>query len=99
IRGKRVARLEGATILLVFLSMILFAAGVPNWRAGWCVGPRYVAVVVPFLGWGIVLLPRMGYLARWVRPLLGGAVVASVVLCAVSAAVYPHYPEQVAQHA
>jgi len=94
VRGSGEARLEGVTILLVFLSMALFASGVPNWHAGWCVGPRYIAVVVPFLGWGIVLLHRLGCLARWVRPLLGGTVVVSVVLCGVSAAVYPHYPEQ-----
>ena len=94
VRGTREVRLEGVTILLVFVSMALFASGVPNWHAGWCVGPRYIAVVVPFLGWGIVLLHRLGYLGRRVRSLLGGTVLVSVVLCGVSAAVYPHYPEQ-----
>jgi len=33
----------------IFVAMVAFLAGVPNWRSGWCVGPRYIVVVAPFL--------------------------------------------------
>jgi hypothetical protein len=80
-------------VLLVFVAMLGFLGGVPNWHAGWCVGPRYIAVVVPFLTWAITFWARVPRLARAGGPLLGGLVIVSVVLCGVSGAVYPHYPE------
>ncbi|HET6150842.1 MAG TPA: hypothetical protein VFH68_25115 [Polyangia bacterium] len=87
-------RLEGALVIVVTALMLLFLGGMTNWRAGWCVGPRYIATVVPFLIAGIAQAWRV------VRPgarfalsvTAAGLILASVVLNAVSAAVYPHYP-------
>jgi hypothetical protein len=65
-----------------------------NWRAGWCVGPRYIATVAPFLLLPIIKAwPRLG--GRWWAPaLVLGLAIPSVVLNVVSGALYPHYPEQ-----
>lgn len=90
VRGPR---LEGATVLLIVLGMVAFLAGVPNWHAGWCVGPRYIAVVVPFLAWSVLFLARAPKMRAVLGPVLGGLVIVSVILCGLSGAVYPHYPE------
>jgi hypothetical protein len=91
VRGPR---REGVLIVAVAVLMFLFLAGMSNWRAGWCVGPRYIATVAPFL---MMALVRAWPLARgrwWLPAVVAGLVVASVVLNVVSGAVYPHYPEQ-----
>ena len=65
-----------------------------NWRAGWCVGPRYIASVAPFLLLPILQLwPRLGR-HPWASALLVGLTIPSVLLNVVSGALYPHYPEQ-----
>jgi len=48
----RGARREGILILAVSAVMLFFVSGMSNWRAGWCVGPRYIATVAPFLAAG-----------------------------------------------
>jgi hypothetical protein len=91
--AHRRERREGVLILSIAALMFLFLAGMSNWRAGWCVGPRYITTVAPFL---ILGLARIWPLTRG-RPALSalgaGLVLASVLLNVVSGAVYPHYPE------
>ena len=88
-RGRRDAILVAAIALVMFL----FLSGMSNWRAGWCVGPRYIASVAPFLVLPLAKLwPRLE--ARWWGPaLIVGLTIPSVVLNVVSGALYPHYPE------
>ncbi|MDB4983517.1 MAG: hypothetical protein JWM82_4269 [Myxococcales bacterium] len=86
-------RAEGLTILAVTAVMVVFLTGVPNWHAGWCVGPRYVAVVAPFLAAAIALAWRSLPAVVPVSPIVAGLVIPSVLLNVVSGAVYPHYPE------
>jgi hypothetical protein len=87
------ARRDGGLVLVVCAAMFSFNAGMTNWRAGWCVGPRYIATVAPFLLLPIVRGWRW-FAARWWRSAsLVGLVVVSVFLNVVSGAVYPHYPE------
>ena len=53
-------RREAVLTLVIAASMFIFIAGMSNWRAGWCVGPRYIATVAPFLLLPIVQLwPRL----------------------------------------
>jgi hypothetical protein len=90
------ARAEAWLVLAVCAAMFLFLSGMSNWRAGWCVGPRYIAVVAPFL-----LLPVIQMwpaIARrwWATAGLVGLAAASAVLNVVSGALYPHYPELLA---
>ena len=87
-------RREAVLTLAIAASMFLFIAGMSNWRAGWCVGPRYIATVAPFL-----LLPLVQlwpWLARHASATAAivGLTIPSVLLNVVSGALYPHYPEQ-----
>jgi hypothetical protein len=87
-------RREAVLTLAIAASMFLFIAGMSNWRAGWCVGPRYIATVAPFL-----LLPIIQLWPRLVRhpsatAAIVGLAIPSVLLNVVSGALYPHYPEQ-----
>jgi hypothetical protein len=86
-------RADRVLILAVTALMLLFLSGMANWRGGWCAGgPRYVAVVVPFLVWAVALGWR-----RWsgrALPLVGGLVLASVVTCGLAGAHFPHFPLQ-----
>jgi hypothetical protein len=91
---RRGPRREALLSLAVAVVMLLFLGGMSNWRAGWCAGPRYIASVAPFLIIPIALLwPRVR--ARFALSLATAAlVIPSVLLNAVSAAVYPHYPTE-----
>ena len=87
------ARRDGYLVLAIAASMFLFLAGMSNWRAGWCVGPRYIAAVVPFLFLPILRLWPAIERRPSVTAALVGLTIVSVVLNVVSGAVYPHYPE------
>src|SRR5262249_20484621 len=51
-RGRRG---QGLTVLAACTAMLLFISSMSFWRGGWCVGPRYVTVVAPFLTFGLAL--------------------------------------------
>jgi hypothetical protein len=74
--------------------MLIFVSGMSNWRAGWCAGPRYIATVAPFLVAGIAHGWRVVRHRFVLSVLTAGLLLPSVVLNAVSAAVYPHYPTE-----
>ncbi|HMF44008.1 MAG TPA: hypothetical protein VKQ32_25215 [Polyangia bacterium] len=93
LRRSRSARRDAALVTAICVLMFLFLAGMSNWRAGWCVGPRYIATVAPFL-----MLPMLKSWTRvggrwWLTALAVGLLIPSVVLNVVSGALYPHYPE------
>jgi hypothetical protein len=92
-RAARSPRREGVLVLAVAAGMVLFLGGMSNWRAGWCVGPRYITTVAPFLAFGLALAWPIIRARPWLSALVAGAVVASALLNVVSGAVYPHYPE------
>jgi hypothetical protein len=96
-RGSRGERRDAALVTAICGLMFLFLAGMSNWRAGWCVGPRYIATVAPFL-----MLPMLKVWPRarvqegdrwWLTALVVGLLIPSVVQNVVSGALYPHYPE------
>ncbi|HEY6475911.1 MAG TPA: hypothetical protein VI456_04970 [Polyangia bacterium] len=90
--AARGPRREGVLVLVIAAVMFLFLAGMSNWRAGWCVGPRYIATVAPFLLLPLVYLwPRLP--RPWGSAAIAGLAVPSVLLNVVSGALYPHYPE------
>jgi hypothetical protein len=92
--ARRGPRRDAVLVGAVCLTLFVFLAGMSNWRAGWCVGPRYIAAVAPFLLLPIAKLwPELA--TRWWAPsLVVGLTIPSIVLNVVSGAVYPHYPEQ-----
>ena len=90
--AARGPRREAVLVLAIAGALFLFLAGMSNWRAGWCVGPRYIATVAPFLLLPLVQLWPV--LSRgWGTAVVAGLTVPSVLLNVVSGALYPHYPE------
>ncbi|MBC8133230.1 MAG: hypothetical protein H7X95_09645 [Deltaproteobacteria bacterium] len=96
-RGRGSVRPEGLLVFAAMLVMTLFISGLSNWRAGWCVGPRYIAGAVPFLVMGVAIAWRLvddgSKRAEALRALIAGLIASSVFANGISAAVYPHYPE------
>ena len=90
VRGPR---REGLLVFAIVSLMFVFLAGMSNWRAGWCVGPRYITTVAPFLVFALARAWRMLRERPWGSALVAGLVIPSVLLNVVSGAVYPHYPE------
>jgi hypothetical protein len=86
-------RSDAALTLGIFGAMTCFLAAVPNWHSGWCVGPRYIVVVTPFLAAAAARAWPALSARPWRLALTVGLVMTSVVLNAVSGALYPHYPE------
>jgi len=90
VRGPR---REGVVLAGIAAAMLLFLGGMSNWRAGWCVGPRYITTVAPFLAFAIARAWPAVRARPWLSALICGLTIPSVVLNVVSGAVYPHYPE------
>lgn len=86
-------RHDGVLILSVFAVMVVFLSGI-GFTAGWCVGPRYIAVVAPFLVAGLAHAWPRERSPFWLGVMTAGLVIPSVFLNGVSAAVFPHYPQQ-----
>ena len=94
-RGSRGERRDATLAATVTVVLFFFLAGMSHWRAGWCVGPRYITTIAPFLLLPLLKLwPRLGERWRWWATALAvGVLIPSVVLNLVSGALYPHYPE------
>lgn len=79
-----------ATAYLAFLSSLLPYMA----RGGWCVGPRYMTVAMPFIAW----LAAAGFGAAkrfWPTRVLGfSLVLASVVVFVVGGTTFPHWPDR-----
>ncbi|HVX93895.1 MAG TPA: hypothetical protein VHK47_03200 [Polyangia bacterium] len=86
-------RRDAALVVAASALMFLFLAGMSNWRAGWCVGPRYITTVAPFLVLGVAFAWAVIQRRTWLMAPTLGLVIVSVFLNVVSGAVYPHYPE------
>jgi hypothetical protein len=81
---------------LVMLT-VLAIASMNNWRGGWTIGPRYLAVTVPFLAWGALV--GLESIARHSEghafALALGCAAAALVASGLPSAYYPHLPPEV----
>jgi hypothetical protein len=79
----------GIAYLLFLSSLLPYMA-----RGGWCVGPRYMTVAMPFVAW----LAAVGLQAaeRWTatRVLALALVVASATIFVVGGTTFPHWPDR-----
>jgi hypothetical protein len=93
--SRRRAGAEAVVCLLVFAGYLLFMGSlVPSFsRAGWCVGPRYMTVALPFIAW--LAVAGFALFDRWLvtRVVAQTAVVASMIIFVLAATVYPHWPD------
>jgi hypothetical protein len=89
-------RAAGVVCSALFVLSTLAIASMNNWRGGWTIGPRYLAVCMPFLAFAA--LHALSWLHRraplWAAGLALGAAAASCVASGVPSAYYPHLPPE-----
>jgi hypothetical protein len=98
-RSLRVATIVWA---LSALTLFLVNAGIIEWRAGWTVGPRYLAACPPFFAFGAVCaLERIAQKSRgWrtvARGAAGGLALASVLSIGTVSLIVDTLPETIAR--
>ena len=88
---------DGWLVLGLFAATTLAIATMNNWRGGWTIGPRYLALVYPFLAWA-ALFALEPLWRRWPRvtgSLAIGLTAVGLLLSGVPSAYYPHYPVEI----
>ncbi|MBN1653793.1 MAG: hypothetical protein JXA30_08455 [Deltaproteobacteria bacterium] len=87
-------RLDSIIALSIAALTLLTICSMNNWRGGWTIGPRYLALVVPFAAWGsLVCLERVAKkLPRLSFSLALGCTAAAIVASGLPSAYYPHIP-------
>jgi len=95
VRDRR-TRPGGLVALLCVALTYVVITFMNNWRGGWTIGPRYLAVVVPFVAWAA--LEGLNVLAdRWPRAvavLVIGVTGTALVASGVPSVYYPHLPPE-----
>ncbi len=91
---RPLSRRDGLTCLALLGLTTLGIAVMNNWRGGWTIGPRYLVVAYPFLGWAALfgLEPVVRRAPRLAAALAVGCTIVGLVLSGVPSAYYPHYP-------
>ncbi|HEX7506854.1 MAG TPA: hypothetical protein VF550_08780, partial [Polyangia bacterium] len=78
-----------ATVYLLFLcSLLPYMA-----RGGWCVGPRYMTVAMPFIAWLAAAGIEVARRNRVTNVLALAMVVASATIFVVGGTTFPHWPD------
>ncbi len=94
---RKETRLDAIFALLVPMTTFLLICTMNNWRGGWTVGPRYLAVAYPFVGWAA--LEGGKALARISPRGAGAFAVASLSVGLLASGgpsiYYPHLPEAI----
>lgn len=92
----RSQRAEALCAMSLSVLTVLSIACMLLWRGGWTIGPRYLAVLVPFLGW--LALEGLAHLARR-APRLAiacalGTTATGMLASGLPSAYYPHLPPE-----
>lgn len=94
LKNKR-TRIDAIFALAIPLVTYALICTMNNWRGGWTVGPRYLAVAYPFLGWGALEGARV--LSRFSPRGVAAFAVASLSVGLLASGgpsiYYPHLPE------
>ena len=93
----RERRLDGVYALALVVLTVLGIASMNNWRGGWTIGPRYLALCVPFLAWvSLVGLERIAERAEsHAIALAVGTTAVGVLASGLPSAYYPHLPTEI----
>ena len=90
-------RIDVWVALAVCGATYAFICTVNNWRGGWTVGARYLALALPFFGWfaleGGRWLVRLSWMPRGVGAVSVGLLGGGILLSGGPSAYYPHLPE------
>lgn len=90
-RGDRAVACIALSVLVIYL---LFISSINFWRGGWCLGPRYITVMLPFLLPGVVVAADAARRVPLLFAAVVGSVLVAVVVYATSSALFPHFPER-----
>ena len=82
--------------LAVAAFYIYFVSSLTFWRGGWQLGPRYITAMLPFAMVAVAVGASAAEQRPWTRALAVAALAVSVVVYAVSNAVFPHFPDRFA---
>jgi len=96
---QRRARAAAISCAALCVLTTLAIASMNNWRGGWTIGPRYLAVCLPFLGFAALHALDKLYHSRssaplWAAGLALGATLAACVASGIPSAYYPHLPPE-----
>lgn len=93
--ARRRTRLDAIFALAIPVATWALICMMNNWRGGWTVGPRYLALALPFLAWGA--LEGGTWMARSIPRITGALVVgatgAAFLASGGPSIYYPHLPE------
>ena len=93
--GRPLSRAEATVSAVIIVSYLCWISSLTPYmaRGGWCVGPRYLTVCFPFIGW----LAAAGFAAadrrRLTSVLAQSLVFAPAVVYLVAITTYPHWPD------
>ncbi len=90
-------RADAIAVLAIVLLSVLAISSMNNWRGGWTVGARYLALCIPFLAWPALV--ELDALADRL-PLMAagsaiGATAVGLVASGIPSAYYPHLPPEI----
>jgi 4-amino-4-deoxy-L-arabinose transferase-like glycosyltransferase len=80
--------------LAVVVGYLLFISSLTFWRGGWQLGPRYITAMLPFAMVPVAVALAAAEARWWTRGAALGLILVGVVVYAVSAGQYPHFPEK-----
>ncbi|AKF05999.1 hypothetical protein [Sandaracinus amylolyticus] len=93
--ARRRTRIDAIVALAIPLGTWGLICFMNNWRGGWTVGPRYLALALPFVAWGA--LEGGAWMARSLPRVTGALVVgatgAAFLASGGPSIYYPHLPE------
>lgn len=91
---KKSERVDGLVALVTFSTLYIAICFMNNWPGGWSLGPRYLAVLVPFVAWAAAVgLDAAADLApRLTGGIALGCMVAAMIASGIPSMYYPHLP-------
>ncbi|MEM7447898.1 MAG: hypothetical protein AAF355_06630 [Myxococcota bacterium] len=97
----RADRSEGLLLTTTIVGLFLAICMLDNWDGGWSVGPRYLVVLYPFLGYAaahaLSVFGTLQVASKAVNAAAVGLAAASLIASAVPSAWFPHPPPSIAQ--
>lgn len=92
--ARRRERVDATFASIACVTMYVVICFMNNWPGGWSIGPRYLAVIVPFMAWATVAtLDAVADVApRFAGGIGIGCTAASMVAAGIPSMYYPHLP-------
>ena len=87
---------EALVCTAVFGTYLLFLSSLDPYmaRGGWCVGPRYLTVALPFAAWLACAGFAVAFKHAWMRIVALASIVVGVTVYTSAVSTYPHWPER-----